>query len=75
MNKGDELKVSYTAGRNAAREHVQKHMRALLLCTEVSVGVVDLVFAYRHRSVSDGVVAVLVWFILAPIISVWRTRK
>jgi hypothetical protein len=67
----EDLQLSYDAGR----ERVHKHRRILLLLSSSLVGVVNLVHAYQHRSLSDAIGVVLCFFVLAPVVVVLLTRE
>jgi hypothetical protein len=65
-----DFKTAYQAGRDAVSGASRRKQLALLLLPGVSVAVVNLVLAYRARSISSALIAVILWLVLYPIFTV-----
>ncbi len=65
-----DIKSAYRAGSDAVSGASRRKQLMLLLLPGVGVAVVNLVLAYRARSISDAIIAGIVWLVIYPILAV-----
>jgi len=65
-----DIKSAYRAGRDAVSGASRRKQLVLLLLPGVGVAVVNLVLAYRARSISKALIAGILWLVIYPIVAV-----
>lgn len=70
INSMSDIKSAYRAGSDAVSGASRRKQLMLLLLPGAGVAVVNFVLAYRARSISDAIVAGIVWLFVYPILAV-----
>lgn len=53
----------------------RRKLLLVMLASDAFVGLINLVIAYREHSVANAGSAVVLWLVIAPVISVWWVRR
>jgi hypothetical protein len=53
----------------------RRKLLLVMLASDAFVGLVNLIIAYREHSVVSASSAVVLWLVIAPVVSVWWVRK
>jgi hypothetical protein len=53
----------------------QRRKLLLVMLVYAVVGLTNLVLAYREHSVVNAATAVVLWLVIAPLVSVWWVRR
>jgi len=53
----------------------RRRLLLALLASDAVVGLINLILAYRARNVINAAVAGVVWFVIAPVFTVWWVRN
>jgi hypothetical protein len=70
------LRESITAGREAfLRQLTKPGSYVLYLIVGGFVALVNVIKAYKARSLSDGIAAVVIWLVLVPVLGHWMFSK
>ena len=69
-----DIKSAYRAGRDAVSGASKRTRLKLLLLPGIAVAGVNLVLAYRARSISDAVIAGVVWLVVYPVLVILFNR-
>ena len=66
----NDVKSAYRAGSDAVSGASRRKQLVLVLLPGVGALVVNFVLAYRARSISDAIIAGIVWLVVYPILAV-----
>ena len=53
----------------------RRRLLLALLASDAAVGLINLIIAHRAHSVINEAVAIGVWFVIAPVFSLWWVRN
>jgi hypothetical protein len=62
-------------GEAMSLEPRRRRLLLVLLASDALAGLINLIIAHRAHSVINEAVAISVWFVIAPVFSLWWVRN